>query len=406
MRYLINDVPYLSDQEGFHDALAALAPPRRVFCMCKHPAVEMSVHLLRGAYHLWCMPNSAGKHATDCSHYEPPLSISGKGQVMGSAIDESQDGEVTLRLDFALTKIAGRAPPAPKAGTPETAESDPTKLTMRGLLHYLWQEAGFHKWSPKMVNKRTDWVFHKYAMLAAANKRTRAGYLGDILVIPKPGMMHGRGETAEEANTSLKLARAATDASGTRRLALVLGDVQEFEEGALANRVRLVHMPDQSLELQDDLFSKVKKAFGAQLSMWEPGKNRLIMLASFYTSVVGAPVVNELVLMNVTKDLMPYESLFEQHLLRVLTDTGRRFTKSLRFNLKAKAPMASAVLTDTEQPCALFIQNPGADPDAYQACVDEAQAQGLWTWLWRAGVEPEPALPAPLPLRAWGDVHG
>jgi len=340
MRYLINDVPYLRDQEGYQDALASLAVPRRVFCMCKHPAVEMSVHLVRGAYHLWCMPNSAGMHATDCSHYEPPLSISGKGQVMGSAIDESHDGEVTLRLDFPLTKIAGRAPPAPKAGTPETAKSDPTKLTMRGLLHYLWQEAGFHKWSPRMAGKRNDWVFHKYAMLASANKQTRAGSLGDILVIPKPEAGYGRADQTDVAHTSLKLARAATDSSGTRRLALVMGDVQEFEEGALANRVRLVHMTDQPLELQDDLFMKVKKAFGAQLSMWEPEKNKLIMLASFYTSLVGTPVISELVLMNVTKDLMPYESLFEQHLLRVLTDAGRRFTKSLRFNLNAKVPMA------------------------------------------------------------------
>ena len=404
MRYLINGLPYLSDQPGFHEALAELTPPRRVFCMCKSPAVEMSVHLVRGAYHLWCMPNTAGKHASDCSHYEPPLSISGKAQVMGSAIDESQEGEVTLRLDFPLTKIAGRAPPAPKAGTPENAKSDPTKLTMRGLLHYLWQEAGFHKWSPRMAGKRSDWVFQKYLMLAAANKRMRAGNLADLLVIPKPEGS-ARVNPAETANTSLKLTRASTDSTGARRLALVLGEVREFEPGALTNRVRLVNMGDQALELPDDLFKKVQKAFGAQLSMWEPGKNKLMMLASYYMGPVGNSVVSELVLMNTTQDLMPFESLFEYHLIDVLTDSKRRFSKSLRFNLNVKTPIASAVLTDTEHPCALFIQNPGADQDAYKACLSEAEEEGLWTWLWRAGVEGEPALPSPVPVRALGGAH-
>jgi hypothetical protein len=109
--------------------------------------------------------------------------------------------------------------------------------------------------------------------------------------------------------------------------------------------------------------------------------------------------------MNTTQDLMPFESLFEYHLIDILTDGERRFSKSLRFNLNVKTPIASAVLTDTEQPCALFIQNPGADQDAYKACLSEAEEEGLWTWLWKAGVEGEPALPSPAPLRALGGGH-
>ncbi len=392
MRYLILGKLHQSEQPEFQKALAELPLPRRVFCMCKSPEVGMSVHLLRGTYHLWCMPGTASQHASDCVHYEPPLSISGKAHVMGSAIDESQEGEVILRLDFPLTKIAGRAPPTPKEGVPETAKADPTKLTMRGLLHYLWQEAGFHKWSPKMQGKRSAWVFHKYLMLAAANKRMRAGSLSDLLVIPQPEG-YGRENTVGAAHTSLKLARASTDASGARRLALVLGEVHGFETGSITNKVRLVNMNDQSLELPDELYKKLQRAFGVQLSLWEPGQNKLIMLASFYTGTAGNAAVSELVLMNVTNELMPFESLYERHLVEVLTKKGRRFTKSLRFNLSVKAPIASVVLTDTEQPCALFIQNPGADSDAYKGCLAEAEQEGLWTWLWKAGAEAEPALP-------------
>ena len=394
MRYLINGDVHQGGDENFYEALARLAVPRRVFCLCKEPGIEMSVHLVRGAYHLWCMPNTAMQHSSECAHYEPPASISGKAQVMGTAIDEGENGEVTLKLDFALTKIAGRAPPEPKSGPADVAKADPNKLTMRGLLHYLWQEAGFHKWSPRMVGTRNDWVFNKYIVLGAANKRMRAGYLSDLLVVPKPQQTHpnpGKGSTA-----AFSLARATNDTSGVKRLALVLGEVHKFEAGSLSRKLYLFNMPEQSLALTEELFRKVEKAFGAQLSMWEPGKNKLFVLGSFFTDSVGNAVMSELVLMNTTQDLMPFESMFEKHLIALLTGGQRRFTKSLRFNVSSKTPMASIVLTDTVPAVALFIQNPGADQDAYRACMDEAQAAGLGCWLWRAGVEEAPALPSSL----------
>lgn len=360
--------------------------------MCVNPAVEMYVPFVRGHYSLSCMPGTATQHASGCSHYEPPLSISGAAAVMGTAIDQNDVGEVTLRLDFALSKIAGRAPPIPTGLTPELARADPSKLTMRGLLHYLWQEAGFHKWSPRMQGKRTDWVLSKYLMQAAANKRMRAGALSDMLVIPRPAAPVG--SNTADGQLTLQLVRAATDPSGARRLALVVGEVLQIERTAFAHRLRIKGL-EQGLGVTPELLKMVEKAFAWQMAMWEPGANRLMMLGTFFTDPVGNPVMSELTLMNVTNEFLPYESLFEQKIISSLVASKRRFTKGLRFNLSLQIPIAVAVLTDTEIPTAIFILNPGADEAVLNKQVAEAELENLHTVVWRAGLDAEPVLPSP-----------
>jgi len=319
------------------------------------------------------------------------MSISGAAAVMGSAIESNDVGDVTLRLDFAMSKIAGKTPPAPSGLTPETAKVDPTKLTMRALLHYLWQEAGFHKWSPRMDGKRNDWVLHKYLVQAAAGKRMKAGALSDLLVVARPVVSSGT-QSAVDGHVTLQLARAATDASGARRLALVIGEVLAVEKGPLSHRLFVKGLP-KGFVVSDDLFKMVEKAFSEQLAMWQIDSNRLMMLATFYNDTVGNPVLSELTLMNVTRDLLPFESLFEEQMIGRLVVAQRRFTKGLRFNLNLKIQIATAVLTDTKPPTAIFILSPGADVDSLTAQVLEATNENLATLVWRAGIDSEPALP-------------
>ena len=396
MRYLVAGKSLQAQDAAFTDALAALSTPRRVFCMCTHPAVEMYVPFARGQFGLSCMPGTASRHAPGCSHYEPPLSISGAAAVMGSAIESNELGDVTLRLDFPMSKITGKSPPGPSGLTPETARVDPTKLTMRALLHYLWQEAGFHKWSPRMEGKRNDWVLHKYLLQAAAGKRIKAGALSDVLVIPRPlparPAAPDGASSAVDLHVSLQLARAATDPSGARRLALVLGEVLRVEDRTSPRRLFLRGL-DKGLLVSDELFKMVEKAFSGQLAMWQRDSNRLMMLATFFNDTVGNQVLSEVTLMNITLDFLPFESVFEEQMIARLVAAQRRFTKGMRFNLSRKIQIATAVLTDTETPTAIFILSPGADGDSLNAQVEEAKNENLATLVWRAGIDSEPVLP-------------
>ena len=387
-QYLVDGREWSSDADGFQEALAGLSVPRRILCLCHQPPIEMYVPLRHGAYRVACMPGTDVRHHQDCTHYDLPLSLSGAGQVMGTAIDENDEGDVVLRLDFALNKIAGRAPPPPASGsTPETAKADPSKLTLRGLLHYLWQEAQFHKWTPRMENKRTEGVFYKYIKLAAANKRMKAGMLADVLVVPRPALQNAKPEPNE-----LTLTRASTDEKNNRRLALVCGEVVSIDPRPMGHQLKLKSLPE-GLQLSTELYKKVEKAFGAQLSLWDPTEAKLFALATYYIDQVGLAVVSEITFMNTTSNLLPYENNYEKALLDRLVANGRRFTKGLRFNLKMTTPIASVVLTDTEHPVAMFIQSPGADVDTFDAKVDEVTSLGMQTWIWKAGQAKEPELP-------------
>ena len=147
----------------------------------------MYIAAVRGAHVLKRMPFSGAHHAAHCDHYEPPPELSGLGQVSGSAVREDPDrGITTLALDFALTKGAPRAPPAGGDTGHESVRGDGPKLTLRATLHYLYDEAGLTRWSPKMSGRRSWGVVRRELIAAAATKTAKGKMLNELLYIPNP----------------------------------------------------------------------------------------------------------------------------------------------------------------------------------------------------------------------------
>jgi hypothetical protein len=110
--------------------------------------------------------------------------LSGLGDVEGSAIVEDlESGQVTLKFGFALSKGAARKMPEPSGKEPDSIKADSKKLTLRGTLHYLWEQAGLNRWSPAMTGKRSWYVVRKYLLQAAADKQAKRMNLTDILYI-------------------------------------------------------------------------------------------------------------------------------------------------------------------------------------------------------------------------------
>ncbi|MES8333716.1 DUF1173 family protein, partial [Cutibacterium acnes] len=104
-----------SDDPALPELLAGIYGAReRPLCLCRSPGIEMYVAKVENKYIVKRMPHSGSDHAPACDSYEPPPELSGLGQVIGSAIQESPDeGTVTLKFDFSLSKGASRAAPAP-----------------------------------------------------------------------------------------------------------------------------------------------------------------------------------------------------------------------------------------------------------------------------------------------------
>lgn len=397
MPYKINEEVLRGDESSFESRLASAHKQKiRPLCLCKPVGLEVYIAHVGTHYIVKRLPGSGSEHGSDCTHYEAPLSISGEGLVMGDAIQEQEEGIVKLKLDFALTKIAGRAPPTPSDKPPETAKADSSRLTMRGLLDYLWKEAGLSKWQPASAGKRSYGVFAKYTLIAANNKFTRSQALADALVIPPPSTGDQDQRSAAQHRIALQISKACTEPSGGRRLGLILGEVYEIEKvSSVSWQLKLLCMLEKPLRVSEELHRRMQKAFDGQIASWNRADNRLIMLATFYQDVSGVPTLQEVTLKTVTKDeWIPFESANERELIAELVRQQRSFQKSLKFNLPKKSVIASCVLTDSTKTTALFIDEPGGDALALEDCIKSAQADGLDVWIWRPGQEVLPPFPA------------
>lgn len=376
----------------------------RPLCCCKstqRPELYVAKISSRSAYELRRMPNAGGRHSSDCDHFEPPPGLSGLAQVQGHAIVENQQTQmVELKLDFALAKISGRALPTPKDTPADSVKSDGTKLTLRGLLHYLWHTAGLDKWYPAMAGKRTYGTVYKYLSQAAMGKVAKSQSLADLLFIPEP---HDSKREAEiRSRRMLRMAQLGGQAGSTTKLGLIVGELYELRPAQFGHQAIFKGAMDCPFRVNDDLFKRMLKHFEAALSMWDQSiqDTHLMVIGTFTVDNAGMSLLHEVAVMNVTANWLPFESTYEKALLDALTQNQRAFWKCLRFNLPPSAPMANAVLTDTEQASALCILMPGAAQDQEQAMIKHVGDDYMPLWFWHAGEQEMPSLPVST-TRSW-----
>lgn len=365
----------------------------RPLCLCQRNGVPMYVAKAGARFIIKRMPNSGGQHQPNCESYEPPAELSGLGELTGAAIQENVDeGVTTLRFGFGLSKLPGRTPPAPSGAESDTVKSDGKKLTLRGTLHYLWDQAGFHRWTPAMRGKRSWAVIRKYLSQAAQDKRAKGTGLDDILYLPEPFRLDDK--EAIEQRRALKLAPLSAGTSGARKLMILIGEVKEFRQARFGFKAVIRHLADYTFMLDEKLFKQLEKRFQTELLLWDSKEDsHLIMVATFGVNPAGA-YIEETALMVVNDQWVPFESNSEHRLLQALTEQNRPFIKGLRFNLDSKQPLAAAVVSDcTPKPVALYVIPPTAS-DKYTAALDEmVRESSMPAWFWRPAGEGLPKLP-------------
>src|SRR5450755_2998579 len=184
-RFLINGRIFAAHDPGLQEALARIyGTPARPRCLCIAEGVEMYVSKFRD-FVIKRMPETGEEHRPTCPSYDLPASESGLGEVLGEAIIERGPDGVELRLDFPLTRRIGRsfatADPRPLGEVTVARKT----LSLRGLLHYLWQRAGFNRWYPRMQGKRSYWVLRKFLLEASEEVETKGLRLVERLFIPE-----------------------------------------------------------------------------------------------------------------------------------------------------------------------------------------------------------------------------
>ena len=362
----------------------------RPLCMCRPDGVAMYVAKIGpDKYVIKRMPDSGLAHTHRCASYLPPEELSGLGQVLGSAITEEADSGLTaIKLGFRMSKAERAAPAAAGGGgVADSVAADPNRLTLRAVLHYLWQEADLATWSPGMAGKRNWRIVSWYLRQAARGKFTKGKPLATKLYVPEPFNLEKKTEIAARRLS----AWAPMQQHGTsQQFMMLIGELKAIDAARFGHKLVIKHLPDAPLMVDDTLLKRLYKRFGDELELWQSDdEGHLMVIATFSVGRAGLATAEEISLVMTDRNWLPYESLADKLLLDTALEARRRFTKSLRYNLAPDKPMASLVFTDTETPTAAFLLSSDEDREtAAQIAADT----GTEVWTWVVG-EDMPALP-------------
>ena len=370
----------------------AYAQKAQVLCECrKGTDLPLYISHRNDRYVLARWPGSGARHATACDHYEAPDYLTGMGQVRGSAIlDDETNGETALKLGFPLSRGSARLAPAALTNDKPTVKSSGQMLSMRGLLHVLWDRAELTHWHPKMAGKRSWFVVRRALLEAAASCRAKQEALPHVLFVPESFKLEEKEDIRARRRAALERVYRSSD-----EMMVVVGEIKEILAAHGAERIVLRHVGDMPFVMDPDMARRFHKRFAGELALWQAqhgGKgeqDHLVIAGSFARRREGTFDLIEVALMPVTAEWLPYETSDERYLIAKAVAEKRRFVKGLRVNLDADTPIASLVLKDTgEDACAVHIHD--RDNEVAEPLEALLSGQGVAHQFWKEG-EPLPA---------------
>jgi hypothetical protein len=392
-RYSINGTEYASNSLNFQAALEAAYKSRvRPICLCAEPGLPMYIAHLETAYVIKRMPDSGASHGPGCESYEAPPGLSGRGEVDGQAIEHDDEGTVNLKLAFSL-RHNNPAEMENESTSKTTAKTSGTRLTLRGLLHYLWDESRLSHWQPELNGKRSWFAVRSALVEAVESKETKSAALKDILYIPELFDEARRNDIASRRIRSLSPIMGPGKSG--KKLMLVVGEVDRISPATFGFALKIKNLPDFPLVMDADLNKNFEKVFLGTKNLWEyTPDSHLIVIATFVIDDKGIPTVEEMCVMLTSPEWLPVDNKIEQQLIEALVAQKRSFQKQLRYNLPPDKPIATAVLTDCENaPLAMYIDvddlvGRWASTVAMNEVVKNNSIQ-TWMWVPRNGVQPD-----------------
>jgi hypothetical protein len=386
------------DDPALQDALAAVyETPERPRCMCVPGGVEMYV-AFHHRYLAKRMPDTGSMHHPACPSFEPAPQQSGLGELVGDAVVESE-GAVELRVDFAWSRQAGGRAPGPRAeGNPGEIEAPPRRMSLRALTHFLFERAGFNRWSPAMAGKRSQGVLHKYLLRAAEQVRAKGVALGQRLYVPEQFNEATHAEAAYRRRQRLGVLRPH---DGVAPLAMVLAEFKAAEACPGGYRIWLKHMPDAPLLAAAKTWERIARTYAPALEARDADhgqRARAVMAALIRARREHTYEIDTATLLLASEQWIPVEGVHELPLVQALVDAGRHFIKPLRYDARCGAAFANALLLDTGAAALpLHVFSPFMTPREREAKTATLRAAG-GGWVWSTD-EPMPPLPPATLLR-------
>jgi hypothetical protein len=377
------------DEDDEHaEALLMSAHEKKIrpLCRCRKANPQLQIAHIGEHYFVKRLPRDSGAHALQCERFEIPLSLSGKVASAGkSIIDDQKSDGVEIKLAV-----------APASNTLKAA---PSRLSLFGLLNFLWEEAGLCEWGPQFKGRRFWGVVSNRLNSALPGKSSKTFGYEHIAYIPS-----AFDASNPDVNGRARLAKTHRAIADRHRM-IFIGEFKELTQGKFGPILKLKHI-DCAITVADELKRRMLSRFRAEFALCDAhSRVRLIACCLVDFNKAGYPALAEIGFLTVSPDWLPFSSEAEAMLIQTLVDSDRSFTKTLRYDLPDDGVIASALLKDAEpEGVALFLDD-GSSADALRQALQDCPMQ---TWVWNI-LEPMPPLPKarsranaskPLPQRA------
>lgn len=375
-----------------------------VRCCCLGPGDKrLSIHSRSNSdrFHLAKFPDTGPQHSEDCVYYSADPSMSGLGVYRRGVVQELDDGSIKIKLRVGLqqrpttapTDVDGSQAKASKVAA-KRPRSGQASMTLLGLLHYLWTQAGFNTWSPAMQGKRSLGVLHHHLLqVAAATYAGRVKLAGNLLVATSAAI--GRQAELNKAKS--------TEAMNRRRRLIVIAPLAQFQPGmeAAATLPIAGFHGISHLVMNPELWETLQQRFSAEMNGWMTGTP---VVAIVQTDVpvpahgAAQAQIVDISVMRVTPQWIPVDSGYEAAVVAGLVAQARRFDKPLRFDAGHDQVFPDFWLKDCGDPLPMevwgltepqYLERKRKKIEHY----DAKYGSGRW-WQWDAASgTPVPAFP-------------
>lgn len=365
-------------------------------CSCREGGVELCI-VKDGILYLRRMPHSGPSHHPMCEWFEPEPFDSGFGYALGEALTETPSGILEVRADFPLQRINGHAIARGAATEQHVVRANKRPLTLRGLLHLIWDRAQFNRWSPRMQGKRHWGVIRHYCLQAAAGIELKGLLLTQRLFMPEIFRSDLAAELAARRVAAFTPLLPASDAAQCP-LMLLIGEVKELSEIPMGYKLLVKHLPDCPffLDARTGARCMLRFADALQTQALFPG-TRLIAAFTFALKAVDQYQVDTLTLMTTTPTWIPFRNTPEKRLAEALIEQGRRFIKPLDYDMPDSVAIPEFLLLDADaSPVRLHVLSHSTSKTQRRAkkALITKEGEGAWVWNTESSLASPPLPPA------------
>ena len=364
----------------------------RPMCLCSDAPVPVYVSYLGGSFVLKRMPLTGSYHAVDCSHYEPPEALSGSTEIGTTILEDPDTGFTKLDVEFSLSREPSRPMSRGATSKASSVHTARPRLSLRGLLQFLWGEGELTKWKPAFIGKRSWAVVRHHLLRAAANKVLKGQPLAHVMFVPESFTVAHKEQIA--ARRARRLADGLRRPDKRQGKMIVVGEIKEIVPSRYRFNIVLKHLPDLPFSVDANVHRRTVRSFDSELTLWRNSVDvHLMIIATFTLTDRGHPAIDEMSVLPTSTQWIPADDSFELRLINCLVQEGRSFQKVLHVNGKVPSLSPSAILLDGDSgPLGLALDRDW-DCEETIAATSSERSGSAHDWLWRIREVDLPAFP-------------